>query len=332
MSEYTAAQPPECDVRPCTQAPTTSAQNSDCLFCQGQLAFAHTLNNHSLYRCKRCDTITTLPKPGAKELYHFYQGFRFQGWLSNYALVKTEFTRNWMQKLSSAPRRMLDFGGGGGFYAKAFEEFGLGTATYLDIDHEACSFARQKLGLQNVINGSYDCLDDDPELHFGFILCRHVIEHTLDPVATIHALIDRLAPGGTLALSCPNALSKEGLLYPTYWQKFISPIRHSNNWSYPRSLLFSLGRNFGWGIDPPRHLWAISPNALRATLGKRSDIHFTIKTAPLADPLYSPYHSSPSASGKRRDRIAAMMFGRFFNGMHLIAEIKRTHAPSFKVS
>lgn len=304
--------------------PPTAATPPLCPFCHGSAEFVHWLNRQPIYRCEHCDTITTHPKPSPETLRSYYQGFRFQGLLQNYDLVKTETTRTWMASHVAPAAQLLDFGGGGGFYAKAFEDFGLGQATYIDIDHEACRFAKHRLKLENVVNGSLDTLSRSPQPAFDLIICRHVIEHLPHPVATIDRLIDLLSPGGTLVLSCPNGTSKEGLLYPTYWRKFVEPLARSNGWSLPRSLWCSFTGDFGWGMDPPRHLWAISPRALHSTLVSRADIHFTLKTASLAAPLYSPYHSSGSQLGRWRDRVAALLFGGVLEGMHLIAEIRRS--------
>jgi 2-polyprenyl-6-hydroxyphenyl methylase/3-demethylubiquinone-9 3-methyltransferase len=47
---------------------------------------------------------------------------------------------------------------------------------------------------------------------FDLITCMEVIEHVADPAAFVHALARRLAPGGLLILSTPNATGWSKLL------------------------------------------------------------------------------------------------------------------------
>jgi 2-polyprenyl-6-hydroxyphenyl methylase/3-demethylubiquinone-9 3-methyltransferase len=53
------------------------------------------------------------------------------------------------------------------------------------------------------------------EGQFDLITCMEVIEHVADPVAFVSALARRLAPGGLLVLSTPNATGWSKLLMIT---------------------------------------------------------------------------------------------------------------------
>ena len=75
---------------------------------------------------------------------------------------------------------LLDVGGGGGFFSKAFEELGYGPSTYVDLDPESCRFAREGLGLERVIHGDVAELDKILDTQFDFVYSRHVIEHLPD--------------------------------------------------------------------------------------------------------------------------------------------------------
>lgn len=48
--------------------------------------------------------------------------------------------------------KMLDIGGGGGFFSKAFEDLGYGESTYVDLDPQSRNFARDNLKLEKVLN------------------------------------------------------------------------------------------------------------------------------------------------------------------------------------
>lgn len=144
---------------------------------------------------------------------------------------------------------------GGGLFAKAFEEFGLGQAYYIDVDEAACHFASTSLSLTRVYCGTLSEVKSLlPARGFDFIMCRHVIEHLTDPASAVLDLAGLLNNTGVLVLSCPNGSSKEGLFYPAYWRKFLGPGARGNGWSKAYALQFSLRRKYGWGISPPRHL------------------------------------------------------------------------------
>lgn len=49
----------------------------------------------------------------------------------------------------------------------------------------------------------YDDVSDIPRSAYDVVLCRHVLEHVDDPVATLHQLKSFIAPGGSLLLILP---------------------------------------------------------------------------------------------------------------------------------
>src|SRR5208282_348249 len=78
-----------------------------------------------------------------------------------------------------------------------------------------------------------------PDESFDLVLMSHVIEHLNDPLATLREIRRVLRPGGTLAVTTPNA----------------------DSWGH---------RHFGpdWrGFEPPRHLRIFNGKALAALAG-----------------------------------------------------------------
>ncbi|MDB4695136.1 class I SAM-dependent methyltransferase, partial [bacterium] len=158
---------------------------------------------------------------------------------------------------------------------------------------------------------------------FDLIYCRHVIEHLVAPQRLVRECAELLTPEGVFVLQCPNGQSKEGLLFPHYWLKFLRLTRDSNEWGKTKTFLYSLSRRYGWGIDPPRHLWGITGNAIESLFASDDRYSVKIRTASLADPVFSPYWR-PNG---RRERIIGSVnkrvAGKLFQGMQLIAEIRR---------
>ena len=303
-----------------------------CRFCSAPTIHAYFLNGYDLHYCQGCGTVGVLKPPTEDFLRNFYQGFSFQANRANLERVQTREMRNWMAGILTPHRQgaMLDFGGGGGFFAKAFEEFGLGKAFYVDLDKDSCSFAASVLGLERTFCGSLSEINGKfPAGGFDLIICRHVIEHLIDPPSVVLRLAEMLSDNGVLVLSCPNGSSKEGVFYPAYWNSFLDPVVRENGWSRPYGLLFSLTKMYGWGISPPRHLWAITGKALQHIVERDGRYSIKIESASLANKIYSPYWRSSGAVGKIRDSICNKVFGGFFEGMHLIAHISRVQ-PQLK--
>lgn len=304
-----------------------------CIFCNGIRKFSYRLNGYELYRCTNCNTLGVSDMPSEEQLFHYYQGFNFQANEENLNKVKTHEIKTWLKSfLYKTPSRMLDVGGGGGFFAKAFEEFGLGEATYIDLDESACLFAKEKMNLNHIFHGSIgDYCMHNQDCYFDLIYVRHVIEHLIDPVTFIRNCVKLLSQSGTLIVQCPNGDSKEGLWFPSYWWKFLRTVACDNDWGKAYALAYSMSSKYGWGIDPPRHLWAVSGSGIQQVFAQDSDYDVKICSASLANAIYSPYWSSNTITGKIRNRICNHLFGPVFPGMHLIAFITRQKGKSLKL-
>ncbi|MFO7665565.1 MAG: class I SAM-dependent methyltransferase [Desulfobacterales bacterium] len=296
-----------------------------CAFCNEKRNYVYHLNGYAIYRCACCGLIGVGEPPTEKYLYEYYQGFSFQADLGKLSCVLIPEIRNWMRSfLPSIPATMLDFGGGSGFFAKAFEHFGFGESTYFDLDGSACRFASNELGVKRVLHGSVDdLLALNKDAAFDFIYCRHVIEHLTDPVKLIFKLAELLSHQGVLVIQCPNGRSKEGIAYPGYWRQFLAKVARDNQWTKPYAIAFSLTKGYGWGLSPPRHLWSITGQSIIRMFLRDQRFTCVIKTASLANAVYSPYFQSNTRLGKLRNFTCNMIFGPVLPGMHLIAEIRR---------
>jgi len=262
--------------------------------------------------------------PSASELEGFYKGFLFAANIRNLETILESSPRMFssLKLQKNAQLTMLDIGGGGGFYAKAFEHFGYGRSVYVDLDSEACAFAREKVGLSNVLNLDASKLIADVQ-KYDFIMCRHLLEHLTDPSAFILKLIRILAKGGTLLIVCPNGDSLEYFAYPNSNLKDrVQRIKDSSQLSKLAVIRKLLTGKMLHGMDPPRHLWAISRQGMQKFLDD-NHIHATVKTFSLTDPVYSPYYVAKTTRQKIYSFIGDTVMSKIAGGTHLSIVIRK---------
>lgn len=301
-------------------------ETSNCPFC-GSLdrRFVYRVNGFSVLQCQNCLTHGIDCLPDEETIDRYYSEFSFQTRKDRLAHIATPETERWIRSLlpKSSLNRMLDVGGGGGFYAKSFELFRLGKSSYIDLDHGACEFARLEMNLEDVRCERISAIRTEfADQEFEFIYIRHVIEHLRDPVQTLRDCASLLSRDGVLVVQCPNGRSKEGLLYPAYWMKFVRLITGPKHRNLFRAFCLSLSGRFGWGLDPIRHLWAISPVGVSAVFAG-TEFVVDVKTASMADPVYSPYWKPRSVLGKIAGLVGFQINRWMDSGLHLVAEIRR---------
>lgn len=294
-----------------------------CDFCGGSMLLIYNMNDYQIVQCNKCFTSTIVNMPEDSEIERYYSGFMFCADENNKRIFENKIFKEWFESFKLEKNsKMLDVGGGGGFFSYAFEYFHMGESYYIDIDNEACKFAMEKLKLKNVINDDVKYLNNRVNHKFDFIYARHLIEHLKQPLEFIDSCIELIAPGGVFILQFPNGISLEYLGYPELLRKRINIIRESNPQFSRLKLLSAIcSKKISHGIDPIRHLWAISPQGISAYLSKK-DIDFKVKTAPLTDAVYSPYYSPPNYFSKLRSGIVNKTLVNINGGTHLIAIIR----------
>jgi 2-polyprenyl-6-hydroxyphenyl methylase/3-demethylubiquinone-9 3-methyltransferase len=155
--------------------------------------------------------------------------------------VRDQIDQHWQcDECSRRPldgRSALDVGCGAGLLAEPLARLGA-RVTGLDASPELIAVAREharRAGLD--IDYRVGELAE-LEGQFDLITCMEVIEHVADPVSFVGALAKRIAPGGLLILSTPNATGWSKLLMVTvaeglgkipkgthHFDKFIGPDR-----------------------------------------------------------------------------------------------------------
>ena len=155
--------------------------------------------------------------------------------------IRDQVDQHWQcdecQRTPLEGKSALDVGCGAGLLAEPLARLGA-KVTGLDAAPELIAVAREHAERQG-LSVDYRAGDlFDLEGQFDLITCMEVIEHVADPEAFLKALARRLAPGGLLVLSTPNATGWSKLLMITIgeglgsipkgthdFEKFISPER-----------------------------------------------------------------------------------------------------------
>jgi len=302
-----------------------------CQFCGGRRRYRYRMDSYPVWQCIRCGTGCAWPMPEPALVQRYYRGFLAatnERRLAAFGALR-EAARSVFRDMGLAPGgalRMLDVGGGGGFFSRAFEECGYGESTYVDLDPLSCAFARERLGLRRVVNG--ECADVAAREggRFDFIYCRHVIEHLPDPAALLESMVLCLAPRGVLAVQFPNGDSLEYLAYPAEMRWRWAAMRRGSRLSATRLLWLMLAGAMLHDLDPPRHLWAVTGAGVTAWARGRG-LECRVRTADLGDPAYSPYYArSSDLAGRARDFVGQRVLARLRGGCHCVAVLRLPRA------
>lgn len=293
-----------------------------CPLCNGKLLFVYKMGDYRIEKCSICKTGLVNPMPDQDALAKFYDGFLYAANIQHMPIIARSSTKLFSELCLKRDThlQMLDVGGGGGFYSKSFEDLGYGKSTYIDLDQKACEFAKSKLNVSTVVNADVTAVKF--ETKFDFIMCRHIIEHLIRPGDFILKMTELLSEQGVLLVMCPNGASLEYLAYPKGLLNRFRVIRNSNNISTPKLFVRLIFGDMLHGIDPPRHLWAITRKGMAVFLQKNS-LKFKIFTKNLSDECYSPYYTPHTFSDRLADFSADKFFSKIHGGTHLVVEVRK---------
>ena len=141
----------------------------------------------------------------------------------------------------------------------------------------------------------------------------------------IAALTVSLAPGGVLVVQCPNANSREYLAYfRSRLRARVKKIDPGSNFPRLAKIGILLGTRFLHGIDPPRHLWAITRRGIMAW-AHQHELTCVTFTRHLGDVPFSPtYIPPPSLFDRVADSFGQNVLSYLTGGTHLVAVIRKT--------
>jgi 2-polyprenyl-3-methyl-5-hydroxy-6-metoxy-1,4-benzoquinol methylase len=171
------------------------------------------------YRCTGCGLVFMHPLPRREDLPGLYPE-TYNNFARPSNPVSAFLLGRYVAHHAATCRRYLRSGG-------AVLEVGCGTGELLtrlradgysrvrgvDVSPEACAIAKRR-GL-DVMCGTLEELRT--EERFDLIFMSHVIEHVLDPLATVRAATALLAPGGVLHVETPNVGSLDARLWGRHW-------------------------------------------------------------------------------------------------------------------
>ena len=217
------------------------AEHLKCPLCQGvrlqRIFEVKTCSTYGIERCGDCGFAFASPRPSAEELDRFYTSAYFArdeetvlGYEDYRAVAEENARRMWHEMKGFlagrkvASRRLLDVGcATGGFLAEAQAE--RWKCVGVEFSEFAIKVATENFGL-NVLKGDVF----HPELvpgTFGLATMWHVLEHVLDPIATLERTRDLLAPGGLLFIELPNWASIGRQVRGAKWSQ-LKPPEHIN--------------------------------------------------------------------------------------------------------
>jgi 2-polyprenyl-3-methyl-5-hydroxy-6-metoxy-1,4-benzoquinol methylase len=200
-----------------------------------------TQEEFSLKQCGQCSLIMTSPRPDNDHLSHYYDSPEYLSHAAKptnllghaYRFVRHFTVRNKVALLRrfQEPGTLLDFGCGTAEFLMHARNSG-----WITYGVEPSETARKVATAQ--LPDIFPVLDPVPLQSCNAITLWHVLEHVPDLRQTLHNLIARLTPNGTLFIAVPNIASADSRHYRDMWA----------------------------GLDVPRHLWHFTRKSMERLL------------------------------------------------------------------
>jgi 2-polyprenyl-3-methyl-5-hydroxy-6-metoxy-1,4-benzoquinol methylase len=182
----------------------------------------------SVYRCRVCQIGITDPVPAEDEsklLYEERTSNDFQ--VDDNALTSSlkdiaadRDVRTFLRhaRLRHSTPKMLDYACGNGSFALAMRRVFPDNSVYATDYH---ADAPAMLRGSEVRYVGYAGLSE--QAPFDFILCRHVLEHTYDPVGFLSSLAALISADGVLMIEVPNLEAPLARAFGKHWDGYYAP-------------------------------------------------------------------------------------------------------------
>jgi 2-polyprenyl-3-methyl-5-hydroxy-6-metoxy-1,4-benzoquinol methylase len=194
-------------------------------------------------RCNECDSVFLTNVPSDLSPYYggSYYGLDPDGradWEGDDFRLGVEDYRVELLRRHVQPGRLIEIGAGTGGFSAAALRSGFDVSA-IEMDERCCRYLSEQLRVHAICSSQpMDAVASLPAARV--VAMWHVLEHLPDPRQVLAAAVDRLEPGGILALGVPN----------------------------PHSLQFRLLRSRWAHLDAPRHLVLIPPSTLIRQAGE----------------------------------------------------------------
>lgn len=240
-----------------------------------------TDRSYVVHRCRSCALAFTSPRPTADELATFYGSEYFRksedgGTQFGYADYEGESwagvnaRRTWEELPGWVPEvalwkagRLLDVGSATGEFPASAARDGW-DAVACEIGTEARAAAAAK-GLSTVST------IDEATGSFHLITMFHVLEHVIDPVATLQAARSLIEPNGRLVIELPNWNSAGRVVRRDRWAQ-LRPPEHIN--FFTAASLRSAAVAAGWVTVRDATIYPYAASTARAAVQRRAPREF----------------------------------------------------------
>jgi SAM-dependent methyltransferase len=171
------------------------------------------------YRCTNCGFVMMDPVPTRTELSELYPADYHNFDQPSNAISRLLLNRYYEHQSALCRRQMppggsfLEIGCASGDILERMQRAGSRDVQGIEISGEACEQAWKRH--LNVFHGTLDEFETDDK--FDLVFMSHVIEHVLDPVATVAKIRTMLKPGGVLYLETPNVRALDSRLWKNKW-------------------------------------------------------------------------------------------------------------------
>jgi len=129
-------------------------------------------------------------------------------------LAAEHLARYWLLKDACKGKHVLDVACGEGYGSSLLKSWGASSVVGIDISQDAIGNANELFGAPDISYRQGDACDLESLLSadekFDLIVSFETIEHVPDVPELLRGIRNRLAPGGTIAISCPNDPAVKG--------------------------------------------------------------------------------------------------------------------------
>jgi 2-polyprenyl-3-methyl-5-hydroxy-6-metoxy-1,4-benzoquinol methylase len=234
------------------------------------------------FGCCNCFYYRTEPIPSPEQLSKYYaEDYDYMTYEhSNEEIVlRAHDVLQWLDRVgfSKLPKRVLEIGPAGGGIIAGLAQFGC-EVIGIDISESVRDGLHERFGINVLVSEDpKEAMALIPDKRFDLIIVDHVLEHLIDPFATLSTISRLLTEDGYCFIKVPNAFGLEAVLQGNQWV-WLDPLGHIHNWS-PRSMRKAVIRA---GLEPVLDGTLQGRPLLRNISNKKGFVNCIVRT------LYSP--------------------------------------------